>query len=112
MYQRFNRIGLASAGARGCAARETVSQFRSWFESLTTNGIVSLQIKWFPVRPEVLEGRTSDCDTGSERGGFMGEILGLGITHYPGLTVQGNLCLRIKMCLADPALPERLRSLE
>ena len=42
----------------------------------------------------------------------MGEILGLGITHYPGLTVQGNLCLRIKMCLADPALPERLRSIE
>jgi hypothetical protein len=42
----------------------------------------------------------------------MGAILGLGITHYPGLTVQGNLYRRIKMCLADPARPERLRSLD
>ena len=42
----------------------------------------------------------------------MGQILGLGITHYPGLSVQGNLCWRIKVCLADPALPERLRSPE
>ena len=41
----------------------------------------------------------------------MGEILGLGVTHYPGLTAQGNLCRRIKFCLADPALPERLRDL-
>ena len=38
----------------------------------------------------------------------MGEILGLGITHYPGLSIQGNITRRIKMCLADPALPERL----
>ena len=42
----------------------------------------------------------------------MGQILGLGITHYPGLSIQGNLARRIKMCLADPALPERLRSIE
>jgi hypothetical protein len=42
----------------------------------------------------------------------MAQILGLGITHYPGLSIQGNLCRRIKMCLADPALPERLRSME
>ena len=40
----------------------------------------------------------------------MGQILGLGITHYPGLSTQGNLSRRIKICLADPALPERLRS--
>lgn len=42
----------------------------------------------------------------------MGQILGLGITHYPGLSAQGNLSRRIKMCLADPALPERFRALE
>ena len=41
----------------------------------------------------------------------MGDILGLGVTHYPGLAAQGNLCRRIKICLADPALPERLREL-
>lgn len=42
----------------------------------------------------------------------MGQILGLGITHYPGLSFQGNLTRRIKMCLADPALPERLRVID
>jgi len=42
----------------------------------------------------------------------MGQILGLGITHYPGLSIQGNLTRRIKICLADPELPERLRSLD
>ena len=42
----------------------------------------------------------------------MGQILGLGITHYPGLSIQGNLSRRIKICLADPALPERLRSMD
>ncbi len=40
----------------------------------------------------------------------MGEILGLGITHYPGLSFQGNMTRRIKISLADPALPDRLRS--
>ncbi|HEY7063650.1 MAG TPA: extradiol ring-cleavage dioxygenase [Chloroflexota bacterium] len=39
----------------------------------------------------------------------MGEILGLGITHYPGLAYKGNLSRRINMLLADPLLPERLR---
>jgi hypothetical protein len=42
----------------------------------------------------------------------MGQILGLGITHYPGLAFQGNLSRRIRMCLADPALPEKFRSLD
>ena len=42
----------------------------------------------------------------------MGQILGLGITHYPGLSIQGNLTRRIKLCLADPALPEHLRSID
>jgi len=42
----------------------------------------------------------------------MGEILGLGITHYPGLSYKGNLTRRIKTLLADPLLPERLRSPE
>ena len=40
----------------------------------------------------------------------MGQILGLGITHYPGLAFKGNLAGRIKQLLADPVLPERLRS--
>ncbi len=42
----------------------------------------------------------------------MGEVLGLGITHYPNLTVKGNMTSRIKMLLADPLLPEHLRSVE
>ena len=42
----------------------------------------------------------------------MGEILGLGITHYPGLAFKGNLARRINMLMADPALPENLRSPE
>ena len=42
----------------------------------------------------------------------MGQILGLGITHYPGLGFKGNLAGRINLLLADPALPERLRSPE
>ena len=40
----------------------------------------------------------------------MGQILGLGITHYPGLSYKGNLTRRIKLLLADPLLPEHLRS--
>jgi hypothetical protein len=40
----------------------------------------------------------------------MGEILGLGITHYPPMSYKGNLASRIKLLLADPMLPERLRS--
>src|SRR5262245_16821202 len=39
----------------------------------------------------------------------MGEILGLGITHYPGLAYKGNLAQRINMLRNDPALPDRLR---
>jgi len=42
----------------------------------------------------------------------MGRILGLGITHYPGLAFKGNLSSRINMMFADPELPEHLRSLE
>jgi hypothetical protein len=42
----------------------------------------------------------------------MGQILGLGITHYPGLGFKGNLARRINLLLADPALPEGLRSPE
>jgi hypothetical protein len=40
----------------------------------------------------------------------MGQILGLGITHYPPLCYKGNLASRIKLLLADPLLPEPLRS--
>jgi hypothetical protein len=42
----------------------------------------------------------------------MGQILGLGITHYPPMSYKGNLTSRIKLLLADPLLPERLRSPE
>ena len=42
----------------------------------------------------------------------MGQVLGLGITHYPGLGFQGNMTRRIKMCLEDPALPKHLRSVD
>ncbi len=40
----------------------------------------------------------------------MGQILGLGITHYPNLAAQLNMSWRMKKALDDPALPERLRS--
>src|SRR5262245_43137163 len=40
----------------------------------------------------------------------MGQILGLGITHYPPMSYKGNLTSRIKLLLADPLLPESLRS--
>ena len=40
----------------------------------------------------------------------MGQILGLGITHYPGLAVKGNLARRMNLVLADPDLPEHMRS--
>ena len=40
----------------------------------------------------------------------MGQLLGLGITHYPPLCYKGNLSRRIKLLLADPLLPEPLRS--
>ncbi|MFN0071366.1 MAG: extradiol ring-cleavage dioxygenase [Chloroflexota bacterium] len=42
----------------------------------------------------------------------MGQILGLGITHYPGLAYQSNLAGRINLLRSDPALPEHLRSPE
>src|SRR5438552_16993389 len=42
----------------------------------------------------------------------MGQILGLGITHYPPLSYKGNMTSRIKLLLADPRLPAGLRSPE
>ena len=42
----------------------------------------------------------------------MGQILGLGITHYPNLSAKGNMCLRIQKCLDDPALAEQFRSMD
>jgi Catalytic LigB subunit of aromatic ring-opening dioxygenase len=39
----------------------------------------------------------------------MAEILGLGMTHYPGMTMQGNLASRVKSFKQDPLLPERYR---
>jgi hypothetical protein len=42
----------------------------------------------------------------------MGQILGLGVTHYPGLGMQGNLAARMKNFMHDPLLPEQYRSPE
>ena len=40
----------------------------------------------------------------------MGEILGLGITHYPGLAARDeNMTGIMPQVLADPGLPERER---
>jgi hypothetical protein len=40
----------------------------------------------------------------------MGEILGLGITHYPPMSYKGSMTGRIKLLMADPLVPEALRS--
>ena len=42
----------------------------------------------------------------------MGEILGLGMTHYPGMTMQAQLNLRAKMVMNDPMLPEKFRNFD
>ncbi len=42
----------------------------------------------------------------------MGQILGLGITHYPGLAFKGDIAARITMNLKDPGLRDDLRSPE
>ena len=42
----------------------------------------------------------------------MGQILGLGITHYPNLAAQVNMSWRMQRCLQDPALPAQLRSVD
>jgi catalytic LigB subunit of aromatic ring-opening dioxygenase len=40
----------------------------------------------------------------------MGQILGLGITHYPNLAAQVNMSWRFKNCVEDPTLPEHFRT--
>jgi hypothetical protein len=42
----------------------------------------------------------------------MGQILGLGITHYPNLANQLNMSGRMQKVLEDPALAERFRSVD
>ena len=42
----------------------------------------------------------------------MGEILGLGMTHYPGMTMQGSLAGRSKSFMKDPLLPEAFKNPE
>lgn len=37
----------------------------------------------------------------------MAEILGLGMTHYPGMTMLANLAGRVKNFMKDPLLPEQ-----
>ncbi|HLG72873.1 MAG TPA: extradiol ring-cleavage dioxygenase [Chloroflexota bacterium] len=39
----------------------------------------------------------------------MGQILGLGLTHYPGLAYKGNLAARMGKFMHDPLLPEQYR---
>jgi hypothetical protein len=39
----------------------------------------------------------------------MAEILGLGMTHYPGMVTKGDLTARIKTFKNDPLLPEHYR---
>ena len=39
----------------------------------------------------------------------MGEILGLGMTHFPPLGGREGMAGILKRALADPALPERYR---
>ena len=40
----------------------------------------------------------------------MGEILGIGTTHYPGAVGQGeNMSRILRSVLADPALPPQYR---
>lgn len=40
----------------------------------------------------------------------MGQILGLGMSHYPNLSIKGNMCWRTQKCLEDPKLDEKFRS--
>src|SRR5688572_9524587 len=40
----------------------------------------------------------------------MGEILGVGITHYPGFTPRHARPVTLPRVLQDPALPERYRT--
>ena len=42
----------------------------------------------------------------------MGQILGLGITHYPNLAARVNMSWRLQQALEDGALPEHLRAVE
>src|SRR5262249_21381690 len=42
----------------------------------------------------------------------MGQILGLGITHYPNLATKMNMSWRIQKLLEDPALAPRYRSVD
>src|SRR5688572_26883820 len=40
----------------------------------------------------------------------MGQILGLGITHYPNLAAKLNMSWRFQKALEDPTVPEKFRS--
>jgi hypothetical protein len=51
-------------------SEETVSQVRSWFDRLTTNGPCTININDFAIRPECFEGRTVNYDTVSTGGGI------------------------------------------
>ena len=42
----------------------------------------------------------------------MGEILGLGITHYPNLATKLNMSWRFQKALEDQTVPERFRSMQ
>jgi hypothetical protein len=40
----------------------------------------------------------------------MGQILGLGITHYPNLAAKVNMSWRFQKSLEDPSVPEKIRA--
>ena len=42
----------------------------------------------------------------------MGQILGLGITHFPNLAAKANMSRCTQQCLEDPTLPAHLRAVK
>src|SRR5262245_36197106 len=54
--------------------------------------------------------RSLSCASGYLREDRMGQVLGLGVTHFPPLSgPDENLGRILKRALDDPAIPERLR---
>src|SRR5262245_47171569 len=81
-------------------------------EILREAGYPDAEIAELPAARRVEQARARAAGPALWGGRPMGEILGLGITHYPPLAFKGNMTSRIKLLLADPLLPERLRTPE
>jgi hypothetical protein len=58
--QAFNTNELICFTPHPPLPQETVSQVRSWFDRLTTNGPGALEINYLAVRPEPVEGRAAN----------------------------------------------------